>query len=589
MLSHLHLQQATPSAPDQPDRISELSDEILCKILSLMPMQMSVQTGVLSKRWLHFWKRTQVVDFHTLPFSPWKPVDYSSITRCLDSLESPNFPSFTVVGHVGYNSHPDVRRWVEFALSKNVHTLIIGLMEISFPIDFKFSPLPSSFFSKGKTQKLEVLLLSCVDFTPPPGITFSGFGFVSLKSLSLKNCNLADSTVELLLLKCPVLEVLVLDDCPGLRRVNIRGPNLKLKQLTFRWYFFDDVQDFPHLNVDVPGLSTLKYHGDLTHLRLKNCEGLEKIILVGYREIIDQEIADHIRELLNQIFHVKILGLNSLFLQLLERDYYRRGIPFLKFQNLEHLIWFHLLESENQVYNLVSFIADCPSLRTFEIDHRWICWSSFFETLWESDVERKFVMVKEAKYHGRYLENLKSVRLICFSGRQDQMMLVRLLLEKAVNLQKLEILWETHPSNMNDNVLQIIIKHRLKKLYSGPALGWYRHCCFEQLLTRKDWGDLTKLHLKKCEGSEKIFLHGMLEDMNRRTANHIGELVNQVIHVKIMVGNYQLLQEKKMKWMLVKLLLTDDVNLEKLEMLWEAHPNNMTDNVLADCHQEWFP
>ncbi|XWS38566.1 hypothetical protein CRYUN_Cryun19dG0142500 [Craigia yunnanensis] len=320
--SHLHLQQATPSTPRQ-DRISELCDDLLHKILSFMPMQMSIQTSVLSKRWLHLWKHMHIVDFHTLPFSNTEPVDYAPIKRFLDSLESPNIQSFTVVGHVGHNSCPDV---------------------------------------------------------------------------------------------------LVIDSCEGLLKVNIRGPNLKLKQLTFSWDFFDEEVDdeFLLLEVDAPGLSTLKYWGDLTKIRLKNCQGLEKIILQGVIEEINQGIADHIRELINQVTQVKILGVTSLFLQ------FRPG-----------------------------------------------CWDPFCGFVWERFEEPEFAMVEGTgyqPYHGRFLKKLISVRIICFSGYDGEMMLVTLLLEKAVNLKKLELLWKSHPSDMTDNVLQIVIKDRSQKRYSGPGL-----------------------------------------------------------------------------------------------------------------------
>ncbi|XP_022735816.1 F-box protein At5g03100-like isoform X2 [Durio zibethinus] len=468
-LDHLH--QATPSTPLL-DRISELPKDVLCHILSLLPMQMAIQTSILSTRWRHLWKSTHVVDFHDLPFSARKPVDYTPITRCLDSLESPNIKSFTVVGHIGHRSHPDVRRWVEFAFSKNVETLRIGLMQISFPV--KFSLLPRSFFTKNdQTQKIKVLLLSHVDFIPPRGVTFSGSGFVSLQSLSLTNCKLVDGTVESLLRKCLVLEVLVLDSCFGLIRVNISGPNLKLKQLTFMRNLFDEEEDML-FEVDAPGLATLKYSGDLTMIRLKNCEGLGEIILLGELEEVHQEIINHISELINQVTHVKILGVNLQFLQFVGSEFYTRGLPFLIFQNLQHLIWCGSLKSQNAVYNLVSFLGDCPCLETCEIDFRQqYYWAAFCETVWESILKPTFVMGEGAQYQlnqGRYLKKLKSVRVLCFSGFDGEMMLVQLLLGKAVNLQKLELLWQNHPSDMTDNVLQIVIRQTLPKRYPNPDL-----------------------------------------------------------------------------------------------------------------------
>ncbi|XVF10822.1 hypothetical protein REPUB_Repub07fG0216600 [Reevesia pubescens] len=470
----LHLHQPTPRSPPQLDRLSDLPDDILIRILSLLPMQIAVQTSLLSPRWRYLWKSTEVVDFHDLPFSARDPVDYTHITRCLDSIESPNIKSFTVVGHIGHRSHPNVRRWVEFALSRNAYILRIGLMRISYP--YKFSLLPRSFFTKkGQTQKLKVLFLSCVDFRAPRGITFSGSGFVSLQSLSFTNCKIVDGTVELLLLKCLDLKVLVLDCCLGLVKVNISGANLKLEQLLFRWHFFDYVdEEDTLLQVDVPSLKTLKYGGNLLNFRLNSYHGLEEIVLRGCIEETDQEIINHIMGLIDQITQVKVLAVNFQFLQFVTKRFYSRGIPFLEFQNLEHLIWCGELKSPNEVYNLVCFLGDCPSLENCEIDFRQLYyWSAFCDSIWEVIEEPRFVMVEGAQYklyHGRCLKNLKSVRIMCFSGFVGEMMLVRLLLERAVNLQKLELLWRIHASDMTDNVLQIMVRPREQRMDSGPDL-----------------------------------------------------------------------------------------------------------------------
>ena len=73
-------------------------------------------------------------------------------------------------------------------------------------------------------------------------------------------------------------------------------------------------------------------------------------------------------------------------------------------------------------------------------------------------MEPEFVMVEDAQdqlYHGRCQEKLKSVKVICFSGFIGEMMLVKLLLEKAVNLQTLDFFWRNSLSSMTDTVLQI--------------------------------------------------------------------------------------------------------------------------------------
>ncbi|XVF31986.1 hypothetical protein REPUB_Repub17cG0042800 [Reevesia pubescens] len=272
-----------------------------------------------------------------------------------------------------------------------------------------FVKLPGSLIIKNdQTLKLNVLFLSCVDFTPPRGVTFSAFGFqfASLYKLSFTVCQLADTTLDLFLLKCVGLEVLVLDRCLGLANVNIRGSNLDLKQLVFKWCDYNDGV-FRLLDVDVPGLSTLFYSGDWTKIRLNNCQGLLKLVLLGTQEQINEANVHHIRGLINQVTHVKDLTVN-----------------------------FELLQFRNE------------------------CWDAFCDTRWETYEKPEFVEIEGAQehqvHHGNRLEMVKSIRVRCFSGFYGEMMLLRLLLEKAVKLQKLELFWRIHVWQMGDNVLQIV-------------------------------------------------------------------------------------------------------------------------------------
>ncbi|XVF13366.1 hypothetical protein REPUB_Repub08aG0202300 [Reevesia pubescens] len=443
------------------DRISGMPDLVRHHILSFMPMQTSIRTSMLSGEWRHLWKDTRIVDFHTLPVYSINRVRYTRISRSLDLLRSPHIDSFTVVGHVGPRSHPQITKWVDLALSHNVHTLRIGLMFFpAFPT--RFFKLPRSLFIKNdQTLKLKLLFLSCVDYTPPPGVNFSASGFASLDRLSFTACKLADTTLDLFLLKCVGLKVLVLDRCLGLANVNIRGSNLMLKHLVFKWCDYNDGV-FRLLEFDVPGLITLLYSGDLTKIRLNNCQGLQKLTLLGTQEQINEANIHHIRELVNQVTYVKDLRVNFELLQFVAKEYYTRGNPFLEFQNLEHLRFWadHSLGSQNDVYNLVAFLGDCPSLESCVIDFRNECWTAFCDTISETYEKPEFVEVEGAQehqvYHGNRLEKVKSIRVICFSGFDGEMMLLRLLLEKAVKLQKLELFWRIPASEMGGNVLQII-------------------------------------------------------------------------------------------------------------------------------------
>lgn len=62
-------------------------------------------------------------------------------------------------------------------------------------------------------------------------------------------------------------------------------------------------------------------------------------------------------------------------------------------------------------------------------------------------------------YEGGNLEHLEIAEVRCFSGFDGEMLLVRLLLERAVNLRQLRLFWRLGDlSVMHDNVLQDITK-----------------------------------------------------------------------------------------------------------------------------------
>lgn len=292
------------------DRLSALPNSVLSRILSSMPIDSVVRTSILSKRWRNLWKHTQGVDFHTLPFSD-NQADYSPITRCLDLLLSPQIIKFTVVGHVSERSHPDVLRWVNFALSKNVRRLTIGLMSVS--LARRFFQLPESLFSN-RSKTLEHLVLSFVDFKPPrPGQPIAVSVFSSLKLLILTHSRLTDATVDLCLRKCVLLEELMINMCEGLKNVNISGPNIRL--ISFRCLEDSDDGEFRSLRIDSPLVGNLVYSGDLTKFHLTNCPALQILLLQGREEPLNEAYTDHVRELIEQISHVNTMIINFALLE----------------------------------------------------------------------------------------------------------------------------------------------------------------------------------------------------------------------------------------------------------------------------------
>ncbi|KAK9011600.1 hypothetical protein V6N11_044446 [Hibiscus sabdariffa] len=63
-----------PGMPEEQDRMSALPDAVLHQILSLLPTKHSIQTSILSKRWIHLWKFTPAID---IPYNDITPSERS--------------------------------------------------------------------------------------------------------------------------------------------------------------------------------------------------------------------------------------------------------------------------------------------------------------------------------------------------------------------------------------------------------------------------------------------------------------------------------------------------------------------------------
>ncbi|XP_045831573.1 F-box/FBD/LRR-repeat protein At4g26340-like [Trifolium pratense] len=131
------------------DRISDFSDDILCHILSFLPIKDSFSATILSKRWSSLFKLLTCLHFHDdsvdneesyLHF--WQFVDKITLsTRLIKTI------------HLSYSSHYDgfnFQRWIETIKRHPVESLHISC----------YVPLPSSIF---RFPTLVVLKLSRVE------------------------------------------------------------------------------------------------------------------------------------------------------------------------------------------------------------------------------------------------------------------------------------------------------------------------------------------------------------------------------------------------------------------------------------------
>ncbi|CAN0891469.1 FBD-associated F-box protein At5g38590 [Linum grandiflorum] len=186
------------------DRLSDLPDCILHHILSFLDTRSSVQTGILSRRWISLWKYV-----HTLNFSTIWLRSNSGFERFVErvlSLRSDRISVTRVTADFGDNGRKDaVDRIIKYAASHGVQELFIStyfvtsagvfesihasyrslkVLELELTsIDNNDVGLWSCF------QLLESLTLTFCDFTFVDGAAIDGFAnFPRLENLKLVNC-----------------------------------------------------------------------------------------------------------------------------------------------------------------------------------------------------------------------------------------------------------------------------------------------------------------------------------------------------------------------------------------------------------------
>ncbi|CAJ2661202.1 unnamed protein product [Trifolium pratense] len=195
------------------DRISNLSDDILHRILSFNPTKDAVRTGVLSKRWIHVWRSIPLLNFTNI-----KLPDIVSIhlfNRFLHSVIASR------VANAGINTFhldiayakidnaksliiPNLIIWLNFIVQRQLNYLDLHFNLLNAANCFHERPrFPNIVFSCKTLVVLNLSWFSVDGFA----VSCSGFGFPSLKTLNLKNINFYDHQVFILLLAgCPVLE-----------------------------------------------------------------------------------------------------------------------------------------------------------------------------------------------------------------------------------------------------------------------------------------------------------------------------------------------------------------------------------------------
>ncbi|KAF7825232.1 F-box/FBD/LRR-repeat protein [Senna tora] len=185
------------------DRFSDLSDSLICHILSYIPTKEAVATSILAKRWKPLWRYTHSIDFDDHKYKN-NETRYSRFVHFVNTIlfsldNSHPIKRFHLKSKSTFTSNENMNVWVNFALQHKVEHLEIESGQIT-------TKLPSSIFT---CKTIVVMKLHQAKFDD----AISSIRLPSLRTLHLCDVFFSSSwcLVELLS-NCELLENLVINN-----------------------------------------------------------------------------------------------------------------------------------------------------------------------------------------------------------------------------------------------------------------------------------------------------------------------------------------------------------------------------------------
>ena len=335
-----------PILEEGEDRISTLPDSILLSILSFLPTQEAIKTGVLSKRWTYLW--TSVPSLSFVLEDPHSTGYYSKLSDNFTKEMARMDDFISAVDHTlllhraskltnfsvrfnywsGLKAHLDL--WVRFATTAKVNQLSLDLfLRHIADIDLEGYQLPQHLYANEFASKFNFSY--CKIF--PNGLLH----WSSLKHLCIGQSALPDDVIREVLMGSPRLESLELHDCWEFNRLDIVSESLrKLVIDSYVIYMLEGNVHELELEIVAPKIHSLEILGNFEKIKCRikdvsasveakldfdmrktrHCYYEDDYRAEYYKEYYEEEegykeYQDIVRDILDSVHHVKKLTVGN--------------------------------------------------------------------------------------------------------------------------------------------------------------------------------------------------------------------------------------------------------------------------------------
>ncbi|KAL7149602.1 hypothetical protein ABFS83_05G052200 [Erythranthe nasuta] len=248
-------EQSNPQRRYNMDRISELSDDILHRILYFLSQEDAVRTSVLSKSWREFWCTRPNLDFSDETFKGNKQkflsvVDNTLQRYCDQRLRVEEFHLCISLDNSDQKSDAlHLEKWIQTLADMCTKKFRLSIRTGSSPGFVRFPPVVF-----GAESVLEDLHVE--DFYLDQKAIERIVPFKHLRSLRLERVCIDDEIFETIISNCPSIETLVVNKCKRLKTIKV-GRLHNLKDFFFGEYDITRGEELCRIEIHPPSLETI--------------------------------------------------------------------------------------------------------------------------------------------------------------------------------------------------------------------------------------------------------------------------------------------------------------------------------------------